>query len=54
MHPYLHIIDDKLVEAIRQQVSGLSIGAIANARHEIETLEPTTHTVVNTLWLTPV
>ena len=54
MYHYLDIVDDKLVEAIWQQISGLPVGAIANARHQIETFEPTTHTVVDTLWLAPV
>ena len=50
---YFNIVDDKLEEAIWKQVSGLSVGTIANAWHQIKTLEPTTHTVINTLWFAP-
>ena len=51
---HLDIVDNKLVEAIRKEVSGFTVGAIANAWHEVNTLEPATHSVINALWFAPV
>jgi len=51
---YLDIVDNKLLEAIREGVSRLLVSAITNTGHQILTFEPSPHSVVNTLGLSPV
>ena len=48
------IVDNELLESIRAHVTCLGVRAVTDLGHKEETLEAATHSVVNTLWLSPV
>lgn len=50
---YLEIVDNKLLKAIRHQVSCFTVAAITNTWHQILALEPTSNPVVNTFGFAP-
>lgn len=51
---YLQVVDEHLSEAIRQHVLGVLGRTVTDARHVTLALEASTHSVVDTLWLSPV
>lgn len=48
------VVDDELLEAVREHMTSLSVGAIADVGHQVLSLEATSDAIVNTLRLTPV
>jgi hypothetical protein len=48
------VVDDELLEAIREHMTGLSGRAITDVWHQVLSLEATSDTIVNTLGFTPV
>ena len=51
---YSNIVDQELLESIRHNVPLFFSCTITNVWHQVLALETTTHSVVNTLWSTPV
>ena len=51
---HLDVVDDELLETVWANVSGLGVGAVTDLWHQVETLEASADTIVNTLWLSPV
>jgi hypothetical protein len=47
-------VDKELLEAVWANVTGLGSRAVTNAWHKEDTLEAASHSVVDTLWLSPV
>jgi len=50
----LDVVDDELLEAIGADVTGLGGRAIADLGHQVEALEASAHSIVDTLGLAPV
>lgn len=50
----LEVVDEDLDESVALNVLGLLVGSITNAGHEVLSLEPPPHPVINTLGLPPV
>jgi len=48
-----HVGDEKFLEPIRHQMTGLSIRAVTNLRHRELTLKPAAHAIVNTFGFPP-
>lgn len=51
---HLDVRDGELVEAVRHHVLRLPVGAVTNAGHQPLTFEPSPHTIVDALRLSPV
>ena len=51
---YLDVVNEELFESIRTGVPGLLGSTITDVWHQVLTLEPSSHPVVNTLWSPPV
>lgn len=54
MQSCLDVVHSELVEAVWHHVLAPLVGAVADARHAPEPVEPSPHAVVNTLGLSPV
>lgn len=50
---FANIVHDELLEAGGQHVAGLSVGSITDVGHQVLSLKTATHSVINTLGLTP-
>lgn len=50
----LDVVDEELLEASGQHMTGTGIRSVTDVGHQVLSLEATTHSVVNTLRLTPV
>uniref|UniRef100_A0A2M4D122 Putative secreted protein n=1 Tax=Anopheles darlingi TaxID=43151 RepID=A0A2M4D122_ANODA len=48
-----HVVDDELLEAARQHMTGALVRAVSDVRHQVLSLEATTHSVVDTFRPTP-
>lgn len=50
----LDVMDEELLEASRQHVTGAGVRSVTDVGHQVLALKATTHSVVNTLGLAPV
>lgn len=50
----LDVVDEELLEAGRQHMTGARVRTVTDVGHQVLALEATTHSVVNTLGLAPV
>ena len=50
---YINIVDEHFLEAIGTDVSAFAVASITNVGHQVLTLEPSSHSVVNSLRLAP-
>lgn len=49
----LNIVNDEFVKSAREHVLGAFVTAIADTWHAVASLEASSYTTINTLWLSP-